>query len=648
MKLVSVSATNLKGAPFTFSLTPVTVIVGKNFAGKTRIIDAIIVGLLGFHPALGKTARATFSLASGKDMEVKLTFDDGSFIRRRFYLKGDSVKVEEEVPEAFENTDQLAVMMDAGQYFALSDRDRVTYVADHCPSPANVTTDAILSRVEFKARGEWPAEKFDVISKAIYAKAAADEVFAPQAFVELAIAHFQGVWKEAKASQERMAKTIQGLSELRLQDDPSVALVVMEERKAGLTNEIAGLMEKRGALLGSFTAMKSANLRRQEIDRELRFAHKGQLDLVEAKNKLALVTKQVEATPSITHEELRLLWTEVSRCKGIADQLSVAADTQQKAMVRAERLLASLDEHTCCPYCGAEGADWKKKNAVELAKNIAEAGALYAEALQKKKDTLVDYDQALAKHTAKVEEQRARLALDSEYSLAVMAVNRLEGQLTRVTTLEEELGRLVADNPQLSADVESLQSNLNVKNDQLRTLEREMQVGQGRVMELKRLADAEKERDEAKAEQDVAAAAGKELRVIQAELVEAAFKPLLQKANSFFAGVLRAPLAYNASEGGDLGMWVSGQWISHHTMSGTERALCYAAIQMALASSLPVKLMLLDELGRLDDTSIAKVMSAVSEAVESGEIDGVVGIDAGRAPFYGSVRSGLLSVINIK
>jgi len=76
MKITRISARNFKGRTFDHQLSPVTVVAGGNFSGKTAILDAIRVGLVGYLPRLGKQASSTWKLAGdGPDMEVALSTD---------------------------------------------------------------------------------------------------------------------------------------------------------------------------------------------------------------------------------------------------------------------------------------------------------------------------------------------------------------------------------------------------------------------------------------------------------------------------------------------------------------------------------------------------------------------------------------------
>lgn len=633
MKLNRISAIGLKGPEFSHDLTDATVLYGRNFRGKTRVIDAIRLALLGYLPELGKRNQDTFGLASGPVLEVKAFFDTGLVIRRRWSASGNSVKSESDVPEELKAMGDLSTMLDASAYFGLSDRARVDYVFAHCPVNSSMGPDDVVARVEKKLLAEQPQEAVTRFVLKISAKEDDQHYPGAQAFLDAQIEAVAALWKDAKAAATRLEKTIQGLTDLRLKDEPATPMTVLEDTKAKLTRELAELNEQKGRFLGSFTQMKADRQRRETIEREMRFADKNRQALVELRAKLDLVRADLAAAPVVEHTEIQRLWSEVSRAANLAQNLADAAKQHELAKTTAERKLAELDAKTCCPYCGADGDGWKALNAAELAKAVDEAKELAATAAKQRKDALADEQVALRKHEELVAQQNKRTQLTELEAAVLRQIAQIEPALQRLDAMSEELKRLMPDDPELTAKVETIQTKINITNEGLRTVDAQIREANGRAHEVKRLADAEKERDEAKLDAEVAALAGKELRAIQAEMVEQAFKPLLTRANAFFADVLKSPIAYNP-DGGAIGSWRGGVWVGHATMSGTERALVYAAIQAALAMQSPFKLMLLDELGRLDDENAAKTVQNVVLALKDGLVDQFIGIDAGRGELY--------------
>ena len=631
MKLTTITARNFKGQTFTEDVATAMIFVGANFAGKTARTDAIRLLLLGYLPELGKTARATFDLASGTDMEVSGVFDNGQTIRRRFYLKGDTVKVDEEIPADIADCGQLAVMLNAEAYFALSDRARVEYVFANCAIDGDAFTPPnIASRVDAAVgtKMKWPISIVE-----------SD----PQKFIDDSLTQFAVDGKSAKDHATRMGQTIVGLTDLRAQDEQATPATVLEDARARITREMTTITENRGRLLGSYTAIRAARTRRAEIERELRFADKDAQLLVDARAKLKMVQDEL-ALPS-TVLDAAVVQSALDVANANLTGAKIRLSEVQTAKHKAERDMANIDHQQTCPYCGASGDGWKNIKLGELAQQVD------AQSLQ-----LVSIGTARAEAENEVARLRAQLAeiadargrrqslVNTEREL-LNNIASMEPRAARVTALREEQAKLVADDPLLEQQVEALQGDHNIKANELRQVENQLREGAGRKHELKRLADAEAARDKAVLEQDVAKVAEKELRVIQAEMVEQAFAPLLATANRFFAQVMRSPLAYNK---GEIGTWRDGIWVSHFTMSGTEKALVFAAIQTALAIKSPCRVMILDELGRLDNTNVVKVMASVLDAVTDGRLDNFVGIDAGRAPFYHQLAANCVTALTVR
>lgn len=70
----------------------VTYFIGENGAGKSTILEAIQLGLLGYIPGYAKTNEAIMKHASGLAMTVSLELEDGIVINRSWVRSGSSVK----------------------------------------------------------------------------------------------------------------------------------------------------------------------------------------------------------------------------------------------------------------------------------------------------------------------------------------------------------------------------------------------------------------------------------------------------------------------------------------------------------------------------------------------------------------------------
>lgn len=636
MKLKKVSAQNLKGLTFTLDLAADrTLLHGDNFAGKSARADAIRLALLGYLPELGKTARATFGLCSGRELVVEAEFDDGAKIFRRWYLKGDAVKTEELLPPAFEgNGELLAVMMNADVYFGKTETERVNYIFANVPGlAAEHSPDAI--RADF-AQSLYEVEGLDpdaIDATLVRLDAARRQVeelpafagWTPQLFVDC-VADF--VAEDAKAAKQTVAvfeKTVQGLAHLRTTAAETAAaadVAALDAEHKTLTNELTALREEKARAAAAQEQARASKRRRDELLRDLA-ARPSLLAARETRaNRIAAIEAEIAAIPETSAAEIRAIVEERGNVelgnRDLARQLSEV----DAAMTANARELSELSSKKVCPYCGAAGDGWKAIKEAEITsaldglrtkratlKEQIDAGAKAAAALNAKLDRLRrSFDQREGK-------QRELAAIRStaettERTLAIL--DERQKQLDALPAIPE------------AAAVDAAAEKLTGVLARLHAIEELRRAHDGRKHELTRLAQAETARDDAAKTETVAKAAVKIVRELKARLVEAAVKPILGLANRFFPDVLANSLAYFE---GEIGWWNDGAWVGHKTFSGTEKALAYAAIQTALSARAPFRFMLLDELGRLSNANAQKFVDGVGRAIACGDLDQFVGID---------------------
>lgn len=779
MRLATLSARNLKGRSFSImGLSPMTMFVGQNFAGKTARTDAIRLLLLGYLPELGKTARATFGLCSGKEMVIEGCFDNGERIFRRWYLKGDTVKTEEIIAPSLETAgDVVSVMLNAETYFGLSDRERINYVFAHIPN----------LDVKYDRRGIEQAILGDLFGTEGLNGKAVEEFAArwttaedplgynatPQEVLEWAVAWAAEDAKQMKVQAGTMEKTAQGLAYLRLQDTAKEdELPGLERQMAKLKEEIETLRDTNARRSAEMETAIKAKRRREELTRDP--AITGRASLLSQQKMLterianlettitgigaltpddhaALAKEEREAAMAVQRAAAELLQLEerasvlrsdlAGRERIIAQRLElqtkiddltrrsaavvvldppallelnvqdgglIAAKARNESDLRQvdesleknRKDLENVDGQTRCAYCGASGDGWKTLKKAEIdsalaglvakrtqlrdhAKKLEDSARSVAEQLRtanenkaqrqeidgllrrlgdqmENLEALINASEGKAaelqmltgsrservdahirareiaerlasrlkrandlgthKHGKEAELRSAREALSAVDRL-VAAGEAKAAELAAIPTVDIDLGRQAA----------TVAEELEKKQRTLTDLETRRRSLVGRSQDLRRLSEAEQLRDNAKLGEEVSKTAAAALRELQRKFVEEAFRPLLETANAFFSEVLTTPLAYND---GEIGTWREGTWVGHKTFSGAEKRLAYVAIQAALASRSPFRLMLLDELGTVDDVNAMKVARGVAAAIERGAIDQFVGIDVGRGLLY--------------
>jgi len=76
MRITHIQSTGLKGQDIDLDLDPVSVSIGPNASGKSAVMDALLLGVLGYRPGWGKTAEDTLMASSGRiDISITVAVD---------------------------------------------------------------------------------------------------------------------------------------------------------------------------------------------------------------------------------------------------------------------------------------------------------------------------------------------------------------------------------------------------------------------------------------------------------------------------------------------------------------------------------------------------------------------------------------------
>lgn len=637
MRLTSLSVLNFKGETFTQDLATVTVIVGDNWTGKTTRTDAIRILLVGYLPEIGKAAKENFlKLSSGREMAVSGVFDDGSKIIRKWWVTGDTVKSTAIVPPALEQYAGLTVMLNASSYFELSDQKRIDYVTENIPMAAEEYSPPI---VQEKIRSALLVPEMELGGDDVTAFLVSldndcrKKTFqTPQEFIAVATEAAKDLAKKASDFKDRMQQTIQGLAYLRTQDQTGGSSIAsIEDQIGGLTREITALTEKKGVFIGSYSAIVATRERRKYLKKEIESGAKSISDIATINAELARLKDELSLITIPGLEALGALLVEKANVTQKINSLTVEWNGYSEAIAKAEKNLDELDSQTVCPYCGATGENWKKIRAAELALQVEEFTGKRDGLATAAGDSRRKLSDVVADHSHQSSMQTKGDTLNREIRTAEANLAEARKVADRIAVRKSEFDQLAPEDPLLQQQVEDVQSSLNVKEESLRSLREVHRKAMARAGDLQRLGECEKNRDEATVEHTVAKAAIGVIRDIQEKMVKDAFVPLIKIANELFGDMFRSPLDYHQ---GDVGTWRAGRWFTHTTFSGIEKALTYAAIQIALSARSPYGIMILDEMGRISDDKIRRVYFRINCAIEKKSIAQFIGIDAGRGSLH--------------
>ena len=141
---------------------------------------------------------------------------------------------------------------------------------------------------------------------------------------------------------------------------------------------------------------------------------------------------------------------------------------------------------------------------------------------------------------------------------------------------------------------------------------------------------------------------------VRMDIIAGAFEKLLEKAKPFTEGLLNSNLEYSF-EFGTVGRRVSkkdvamqphleeGKFIPYQAFSGTEELLAFAGLSVALCQDSPIKLVILDEMGRMHQTLKYKVIKRMEELTKKKVIDQFIGVDTSDI-YTGKVNAWIIPV----
>lgn len=705
LKIHTIEATGFKGSSFNQTLGAVTLLSGGNFRGKTRRIQALVLALAGYVPEVAKKSNEVFGLLSSSNPMSVSAVGKGFFIKRTFTERRGSVSCTVEADGVDKTFAVPPVSVDATEFFALSEKERVKFIFSRITAGSDLGRLAahLLSEVKaIKAAEGSDAEAVEAVVQDLVLEI--NNAFEDARRLELSVqdhvaalvADFGERKRKADADEKRLTATVEGmtqlaatassarwdcerhLSEQRLKYDMAnrevgslnqtirtlesqiaaarrLADSVVDE--AGVLREIEQLTREREAAaavtappefdaadavpdasqaerLAALSALKATlftavqqpqidtteDYNRQETSRR-NLAEVFQRDR-ELKNEIQRLHRELETTSAETC---------CSKCKQSIEKLMerVLADLREKIQALESKMAfsssivaiaqANLDQSSEAVRIAEQAFQLHRENTdrfrqTDLAhRNLREEvvenhrrqwdklNRAHSEAQRK----IIVCDENIARGRAKLEDKSAATAAEQLPKLETQLMDA-RGSLAfasgRVNESSEEIGRL------------------NAKQREITRQRSEEATRQNAV------AEATKSKTEASVLKTVCEL----ITAMQAALVEAAITPLVVTVNQICGGILPRQLEY---KDGEIGWTLPSGFVTHRSMSGTEKALTFCALSIALASASPIKLLILDEIGRLDADNKLRLVQTLLDLVERGVLDQAVLADTNADAF---------------
>lgn len=638
----SIGARNLKGQSFHHDLAPVTMFVGDNFKGKTSRIDAVFLALLGWLPGVAKKPSDIYTdLASGPEMGVSATLRD-RVVERSWRESKGSVKY----VGSGDDIEFPPVALVTSEFLSLSAPERVKFLFARATLPPEYSVQTLLKAITINIKNT----RLDVNSE--HSEQVISQLVlglpellngepSPQEFVS-SVAAFVGDRKKLAAqSVQRMEKTQQGLVVIAPDAQAaSDAEVRLTDARASLTQASSKLavLEAEGRRLGSEVGRLTALAKSAVVDEA-----KARAELDSLSKRKEKIGKRCLTVPdgSALHKARTQIASELA-------EASAAAGAAFRAFKEAEanRNTLKADKNPCCRTCGQslkkliatviEAAEKEVVRTWELRCKTLKAEEALVEKQNEVDAKLKDFEKQLEDYKKDQQEFRSVSAQHANLQKQLEDNSKAAEAKAQLPALERQLEQMRSDYKQAQA-VEQEARRLA---DEYEVAYKDL-VAQRSRFQQQELARQELER--CRIEVEVLKCAASMLADLQAQLLELAVEPLIAKANELCSAILKHPLAY---KDGDIGFGFGGCFYSHRSFSGTEKALAYAALSVALAQDAPIRLVILDELGRLDKDRKFMLLEHLCKLSEAGAIDQALLVDVD-SPAFGMKHKETFKLIEL-
>lgn len=614
MKIESISAVNVKGRDFSHKLGPVTVIYGDNFSGKTAILDAIRIGLLGYHSKLGKQGSKLWKLAgqTRMQMSVLLDFADGHRIFNEWNQKTDgTVSMTSDIPDGL-NTP--AILLDTNEYFNRTSAERIAFIFEKS-DPATIGLADGELRDKIASIEVIPAKVCQQIMPNILSIYDTGETH--HKIMKTSVQSWLSTLVESLKSSKKLADQMRKKAADSLQSLKVMGGTAPKDVSTELTAKEAGFK----AVSEQLKAIESEIDRLQRLETQI-FNLRGIAGLQEIpettlNERIATLADSISksAPPGQANEEAARLGQLRAKSSGLKEQM-------QKLQNTIECIEAETQKHLkakVCPTCKSKGDSWKE--------SLAEANRIRIGELKREIETLgkeleeVIKEGVALKASIETKEKAISARRREEALLAEQKTFLAEakGRNARITSAKEQLKTIsdAGSNVDVSKQKE-LSDKTGLLSKEISDLLHQNDAYKVHLANKAKSAVAEAEAIRYQVEAEICKQAIAKIVETQETVIAKVFNTILHKARAFTDGILRAPLAY---KDGDFGMETDEGWVSSDVFSGSEEALSFIGLSIALAQEAPIKVVLMDEFARIHPKRRPAVLQRMKDAIGLGIID---------------------------
>jgi exonuclease SbcC len=659
MKLISIKTENVKGQSIASQpLTGRDIFIGPNGSGKSTRLEAVMTGILGYVPRLGKTVGDTFKLASDKKMGVGLTTDTGlSFgrdfeeVRTRHKDGSVSYKFQQKIsvsPSNGEKNDteraarldkevgNFSVMFDLDSFMNQTDTEQKSFIFGLVdPSQHGWDRDRVMAEVH-KVMGKHTSSVED--SRIRVFNQDLDMFASPTLPVQDVV----------ESLYERAKEIRSGINEIKRKKNAAKEELLLTKQKIGQQSaaDLSQLrirlaaQEKLSAELG---AKKSAEhvMRVQMLANRQREA-KLVKDLANVSGEV--IVDGIPLTVSQASERLSTMQSSLAEAtrqvNAIRDGLekdrnAVHAIALDISRVDRRRELQTLgksltDSQGVCPTCGSKPSVDPKIKIDQLKKEFADI-TVKVIALQKNKEVIDSSIETLSKTLPISTEAMNKFDVSTRALAKSIITAEASTQVKANITSELAAVRATISGLAVTTSEEEINAQVNAVTEEVSKLKTSIKVQEEMNTILTKFDDAKIGAMQAEKEfellEDICLALGP--RGMQGKILRDAIVPLQEKVNSVLASISDSyQLQFtfedkNEKESFKMGWLRDGKIVPFSSLSGGERILFSSAlaIGLVLLKDPPLKVLCI-EAAEIDTVNFGKLLESLD--ILAGSIDNVL------------------------
>lgn len=600
MKIDKVFIRNIKGVTKEYELSGSNIICGDNGSGKTAILDAIRLACLGYHPKFGKSGNKIFSLSSSNAMSAKIQFSSGETSEYSSSHNGSSISKKW---DGFELSTESKMQLDPNLFFESTANDkRQKIFALLSDEEREQINKKIYLAVKY-IPNEGTALETEIIENLCNK---VEQILKSEDNASHALKKIQDFCKtcisDARKNLDRVKKTIE--SHASNTNFTSVFLQSSEYYLNSL-DELSAKKEKLATEIDKY----------ESISNEIHLLQMEVYDINEKLNKKGTDTKVKKLKIELSELE-KAYYKEVKVLSDKKDKLEIYLEKSSKINKESkdktfDSYVSSLPNGTylvkveCLVDNGEISTSIWDAKPFDMVEKVDEISKLQVDI--NSLNIAFDSESKILKKNIEVEELKIKLDVD-ESKLESLSKEIRDKRNLLNTFREKEL---------LQKEIDGIESERHRIKDQLKQIqENEFQQKNGQKLQ--------NDKHEFTKELEILKTCQTKINEEAEQISKDTLSKILDPMN-LFADRISLP-QYSIIDG-ELGYVDSGRHVEYSSFSGSEMAVFKTAVTIALAMSGELKIAIIDELGRFDDTRKRKTLKALIDFVNNETIDQFLCVD---------------------